>query len=216
MRIAQGGKNWLLIQAIATLFFFVAATLSSNQLQATLSLVCLILLLLTILLLIFFRDPDRIIADGIVAAADGVIQHIQHIDDPDVGCCTKIVTFMNLHNVHIQRSPTDGTVKKIIHKPGGYLPAFTKDSERNERVITLLQTPQGDTIKIVQIAGTLARRIVTYKKEGDSLKKGERFGLIRLGSRVDVYLPDTMNLDLTVEERQRIKAGEDSLAQSHA
>ncbi len=212
MRIAQGGKNWILIQAIATLFFLVLTLLSSNQLQATLLLVSLILLLLTLLLVIFFRDPDRTITDGIVAAADGVIQHIQHTDDSDVGSCTKIITFMNLHNVHIQRSPTDATITKMIHLAGGYLPAFTKDSERNERVITLLQTPQGDTIKIVQIAGTLARRIVSYKKEGDTVKKGERFGLIRLGSRVDVYLPDSMNLTLTVEERQTVKAGEDSLA----
>lgn len=216
MRIAQGGKNWILFQGIITLLFFVFTLIASNQLQAALSLFTLILFMLTLLLLIFFRDPDRQVADGVVAAADGVIQHIQHTDDSDVGSCTKIITFMNLHNVHTQRSPTDATVKKMIHKPGGYLPAFTKDSERNERVITLLQTPQGDTIKIVQIAGTLARRIVPYKKEGDPLKKGERFGLIRLGSRVDVYLPDTMNLTLTVKEKQKIKAGEDSLGKPHA
>jgi len=216
MRLAQGGKHWIVIQAIITFLFFVFTLITSNQLQATLSLLTLILFLLTLLLLIFFRDPERRVAEGIVAVADGVIQSIQHTDDPDIDSCTKIITFMNLHNVHIQRSPTDGKIIKIVHKAGGYLPAFTKDSERNERVITLIQTPKGDIIKIVQIAGTLARRIVPYKNEGDSIKKGERLGLIRLGSRVDVYLPNSMNITLSVEEKQTIKAGEDSLGQSHA
>jgi phosphatidylserine decarboxylase len=121
---------------------------------------------------------------------------------------------MNIHNVHVNRMPLDGTITKLTHQTGGHMPAFQKESERNERVILLLQTSIG-VVKVVQIAGAVARRIVPYVKQGDTLQKGARLGLIRLGSRVDVYLPTKKIKPLSIHVHDRRKAGEDTLAELH-
>jgi phosphatidylserine decarboxylase len=165
---------------------------------------------LLMVLLVFFRDPERDTANGIVAVADGVIRQITHEKDPELGACIHVSTFMNLHNVHVNRMLYDGTIVAVDHHPGGYLPAFTKESERNEHVVTTVKTSIG-TIKIVQIAGTFARRIVPYVHKGDIVKKGERIGLIRLGSRVDLYLP-SQNITICVKEKERVLAGESTIA----
>jgi phosphatidylserine decarboxylase len=119
---------------------------------------------------------------------------------------------MNIHNVHVNRMPLHGTITSLTHQKGGHLPAFQKESERNERVIILIHTGIG-VVKVVQIAGTLARRIVPYVKQGDALEKGARFGLIRLGSRVDVYLPTKKIKALSIHVHDLRKAGEDTLAE---
>jgi len=173
-----------------------------------------LLLLLTGFFLLFFRDPERNIGKGIVAPADGKIREISSIKDSEIGECTKISTFMNVYNVHVNRMPMDGTIKNIVHLSGTHLPAFKKESERNERVILLLKTEIG-TVKIIQIAGTLARRIVPYVKKGDAVKKGEKIGIIRLGSRVDIYLPTKKIQTITVNVKDRVKAGEDTIAKIH-
>ena len=160
----------------------------------------------------FFRDPDREIGNGFVASADGRIREISNLKDKDIGDCTKISTFMNLHNVHVNRIPLDGTVKDITHISGIHLPAFKKESEKNERVITIIKTDIG-IIKIIQIAGTLARRIFPYVKKGDKLKKGEKIGLIKFGSRVDVYLPSKKIKNINVKLGDKVKAGETTLAE---
>jgi len=168
-----------------------------------------------VLLVIFFRDPDRTTGSGAVAVADGVITDITTIDDPDVGSCIRMKTFLNIYNVHVNRSPVDGTVIRLEHRNGGHRPAFSKDSDRNERVTLLFDSPYG-RVKIVQIAGIVARRIVPYLKEGDQARKGDRIGLIRLGSRVDVFLPKAAVSTLAVKPHDRVKAGESTLAHIHA
>jgi phosphatidylserine decarboxylase len=119
---------------------------------------------------------------------------------------------MNVHNVHVNRMPVDGVVNDVVHVSGSYLPAFKKESERNERVILKLETVIG-MVKVILIAGTLARRIVPYVQKGDKLKKGDRISIIRFGSRVDVYLQSKKVKHLTVKMNDRVKAGESTIAE---
>lgn len=149
----------------------------------------------------FFRDPQRGPARGrVIAGADGVVQSIEAQPDGR----TRVATFMSPLNVHVNRAPVAGVVTSVVRRPGGYRPAFDKDSERNERVVWHFDTEIGD-VEVVQIAGALARRIVPYVEAGYTATQGERIGLIRLGSRVDVYLP--AGIDAGVEVGQRTFAG---------
>ena len=150
----------------------------------------------------FFRDPERSGAsgEGVLAAADGVVQSI----DVQADGRTRVATFMSPLNVHVNRAPMAGTVKSVARRPGGYVPAFNKESERNERVVWHFDTEVGD-LEVVQIAGTLARRIIPYVGVGHSAEQGERIGLIRFGSRVDVYLPP--GIEPGVEVGQHTLAG---------
>ena len=141
--------------------------------------------LLTVAFLWFFRDPDRSPRPGrLLASADGKVQAIDRMPDER----TRIATYLNLSDVHVIRAPIAGSVVSAEHTPGRHRPAFRKDSELNERVHWHLITELGD-IEIVQIAGTMARRIVTYIPVGANVGQGEKIGLIRFGSRVDVFLP---------------------------
>ena len=211
MNIAQGGLSWICFSLAITLVLWIITFLSSGLMRAIGVLGSVLFSLITIGLVVFFRDPERVIGTGIVAVADGFIQEVSQEKDTEVGDCIRISTFMNIHNVHVNRMPVDGTITHISHHAGAHLPAFTKESKRNERVTILVATKIG-TIKIIQIAGTLARRIVPYVKKGDKVKKGTRIGLIRLGSRVDIYLPARSIKTLTVATKQRVKAGGDTIA----
>ena len=211
MSIAKGGLSWIVTSFLLTLIFIVITVFSDGLTKIISLFIAVILLLISFILLLFFRDPQRIIGDDIVAVADGKIREILEEKDKDVGASTKISTFMNVHNVHVNRMPIDGRIKDIVHLNGAHLPAFRKESENNERVISIIDTEIG-TVKIVQIAGTLARRIVPYIKKGDMIKKGEKIGIIRLGSRVDLYLPSKKIKSITVNVKDKIKAGEDTIA----
>lgn len=146
----------------------------------------------------FFRDPQRVIpqeADAVICPADGRVVIVDTASPPpELGLgaerMQRICIFMNVFNVHVNRSPVDGTVERIAYRPGTFLNAsFDKASELNERCSLLLRLRDGRPVVCVQIAGLVARRIVCRVKEGSSLSGGQRFGLIRFGSRVDVYLP---------------------------
>ncbi|KXS46449.1 MAG: phosphatidylserine decarboxylase [Methanohalophilus sp. T328-1] len=159
--------------------------------------------LLTIFFVFFFRDPKRdstLCKSCILAPADGKISDIRG---------RKVCIFMNLNNVHVNRAPFCGKVLSVKHFKGRYLPAFTKDSSRNERTNILLQTSVGK-IEVTQIAGFLARRIVTYVEEGDEILQGEKIGMIRLGSRVDVTIPE--GFDICVSKGDRVYAGDTKIA----
>ncbi|MDG6221510.1 MAG: phosphatidylserine decarboxylase [Candidatus Thermoplasmatota archaeon] len=158
-----------------------------------------IIWLLAFMSLVFFRDPEREIGEGITSPADGKVSSIEK-----TGNGLRISIFMNVHNVHVNRSPSDGEIVSILHIPGKHLPAFDKDSSRNERVITRMSTTHGQ-MEITQIAGAFARRIVPYVKEGQKMKKGERIGLIRFGSRVDICLPP--NSKVEVKKGDKVLAG---------
>ncbi|MHA4818486.1 phosphatidylserine decarboxylase [Streptomyces aculeolatus] len=149
----------------------------------------------------FFRDPDREITDGrVISPADGVVQSIMPWPDGR----TRVAIFMSPLNVHVNRAPLAGTVTSVEHVPGGYVPAFNKESENNERVVWHLDTELGD-VEMVQIAGAVARRIVPYVTSGTKVEQGERVGLIRFGSRVDVYLPQ--GIEAGVDVGQATTAG---------
>jgi len=142
----------------------------------------------------FFRDPPRqgsTAANAVLSPADGRIVVIAEVDDPYAERrALKISVFMNVFNVHSNRSPVDGTVKKITYFPGKFFnAALDKASLENERNAMILETTQGHTVTAVQVAGLVAKRILCYAKVGQTLGRGERYGFIRFGSRVDVYLP---------------------------
>jgi phosphatidylserine decarboxylase len=212
MKIARGSISWILTTFILGCFFLILSVSLTANIRSTLLFVSSFLLLLTGFFLLFFRDPERNIGKGIVASADGKIREISSIEDEDIGECMNISTFMNVYNVHVNRMPLDGTIKNIVHLPGAHLPAFKKESERNERVIVTIDTEIG-IVKVIQIAGTLARRIVPYVKKGDKLKKGEKIGIIRLGSRVDIYIPSKKIKTVHVKIGDMIKAGVDTIAE---
>jgi len=213
MKVAQGSAPWILSAFIAGLIFMILTLISNWPTPRIIFLfLSIVIFLKTGVLFLFFRDPERNIGKGIVACADGRIREISNIKDDEIGDCTKISTFMNLYNVHVNRIPLDGTIKNVVHISGIHFPAFKKESEKNERVIITIDTNIG-TIKVIQIAGTLARRIVPYIKKGDKLKKGERIGMIRFGSRVDVYLPTKMIKIIHVKLGDMVKAEETTLAE---
>lgn len=147
----------------------------------------------------FFRNPERItpVREGLVISpADGVVQLIQPAAPPpelEMGDTplTRVSVFMNVFNVHVNRAPIDGTIVKLAYRPGKFLNAsLDKASEHNERQSVRMALADGRDIAFVQIAGLVARRILIWVSEGQKLAAGERFGLIRFGSRVDVYLPE--------------------------
>jgi phosphatidylserine decarboxylase len=214
MRIADGGFSWILASFALTLVFIGVSFFSAGFLLIFLAVVSMFFLLISCLLIVFFRDPERSIGRGVVAVADGKIREITTMHDTEVGECIQISTFMNIHNVHVNRMPLDGTIEEITHYRGTHLPTFKKESEKNERIVLLIHTDIG-RIKIVQIAGTIARRIVPYVSKGNTVKKGGKIGLIRLGSRVDLYLPIKRIKPLAIQVTNKIKAGEDTIAEIH-
>ena len=147
--------------------------------------------LLTIFVVQFFRDPARPIpvqANAVLCPADGRIVAVETAHDPYAGReALKISVFMNVFNVHSQRSPVDGAISKVEYFPGSYLnAAVDKASTENERNAIVIQTAAGHTVTSVQIAGLIARRILCYVHVGEPLNRGQRYGFIHFGSRVDV------------------------------
>lgn len=174
---------------------------------------------LTVWCYYFFRDPERITPqrDGlIVSPADGVISLIEKAVPPkELGmpdaALTRISVFMSVFNCHVNRAPIGGDVAAIAYRPGKFLSAsLDKASEDNERNSLRIGLSDGRDLAVVQIAGLVARRIVCFVKPGDALSTGERFGLIRFGSRLDVYLPD--GVAPLVSVGQTMIAGETVLA----
>ncbi len=163
------------------------------------------LLLFGIIMLIFFRDPERKIGDGIVAAADGVIREITDDDQ-----FLNISTFMNVHNVHVNRAPISGKVTAIERVKGSFSPAFMGNAGENSRVMIDLDTDIGP-VRIIQIAGIFAYRIMPYISVGQQVEKGDKIGIIRFGSRVDVIFP-SRTVNHTVEIGRKMKAGMTTLA----
>lgn len=150
--------------------------------------------LLALFILQFFRDPPRAIPDdprAVLSPADGRIVFVGRSQDPYVKRpALKLSVFMNVFNVHSNRAPVDGVAKERWYFPGGFLnAALDKASLDNERNALWLRTPGGQDVTVVQVAGLIARRILCYVDAGSELSRGQRFGFIRFGSRVDVYLP---------------------------
>lgn len=194
--IAREGWPFLAIALIAA----VATTYAGGWLLAS------PVWLIALFVLQFFRDPAREIAGGpnsVIAPADGRIVAVETVDDPYLGRqALKVSVFMNVFNVHSNRSPVDGVVAGRWYAPGSFLnAALDKASVENERCALHLRTPDGLDVTCVQIAGLVARRILNYAREGDSLARGERFGFIRFGSRVDLYLPLQTSVKVAIGEK---------------
>jgi phosphatidylserine decarboxylase len=153
-----------------------------------------VLLLLALWVAYFFRDPERVGERGpslVIAPADGKLIMITEVDEPSFiqGSALRLSIFMNVFNVHVNRYPVDGTVKYIHYNKGKFLNAATdKSSLENEQMSVGIDTGRRRVL-VRQIAGLIARRIVTYSKDGQKVKQGDRMGIIRFGSRVDVFLP---------------------------
>lgn len=150
--------------------------------------------LITLFILQFFRDPARVIpqkTNAVLSPADGRIVVVERTQDPYVGReALKISVFMNVFNVHSNRAPVDGKIEKVQYFPGKFVNAdLDKASVENERNALTITTTSGHVVTCVQVAGLIARRILCYVKAGDALARGQRYGFIRFGSRVDVYLP---------------------------
>ena len=175
------------------------------------TILCLLGLVFTIFICCFFRDPERLIPKkqgAVVSPADGKIIAAGIVDSNAFveGACLKISIFMSVFNVHINRIPYDGTIRSVNYSPGKFFSANRdKASNHNEHNAVLLETEDGQNVCFIQIAGLIARRIICNVQEGDEVVRGQRFGMICFGSRLDVYLPNHTKLDVTVGNT--VKAG---------
>jgi phosphatidylserine decarboxylase len=196
---------------VAILFGLSVVSLAASGLHT----LTLLLIIFTSLVMWFFRDPDRVtprIEKAVIAPADGKIVSITkttlppELDDKSAELYHKISIFLNVTDVHVQRMPVKGKVSKIEYVPGAFVNAsFDKASTDNERNIILLES-FGINIAVVQIAGFVARRIVSNAKIGDEFEVGQRYGIIKFGSRVDLYLP--LSYKLNILEGQMMVGGE--------
>ncbi len=187
--IHKEGYKFILIFAVATAIL----ALLSNSLG-------LIGLVLTLWCIFFFRDPERVIPveeNVVISPADGIVTRIEYgvtaPDDLGYGAkkFNKISVFLNVFNVHVNRVPVGGKVTKVSYKPGKFLSANVDEaSSENERNSAVVQTASGVDVVFVQVAGLVARRIVSDIQEGQEVKAGDRYGIIRFGSRADIYLPE--------------------------
>ncbi len=167
----------------------------------------LLLLALTLFTIYFFRNPERVIPEGddlVVAPADGKVIFVGEIQEDRYfkERVTKVSIFMNVFNVHVNRVPCNGKVVDMYYQKGEFLNAsLDKAANCNEQAGILLEADNGKQLLFVQIAGLVARRIVTYPLIGDLLKRGMRYGLIRFGSRVDIYFPKGSDVQVTLGEQ---------------
>jgi len=206
-KIHHEGYKFIIIAILITIIlYFVSGFLG------------LICLLLTVWVYYFFRDPERISIDDenyLVSPADGLVLDVSEVNGPkELGLenktLKKISIFMNVFDCHVNRIPCSGKISEIIYKPGKFLNAsLDKSSEDNERNYYKITTKSGEEVVVVQIAGLIARRIVCESEENQELQQGDRIGMIRFGSRVDVYFE---NYNPLVKINQKTIAGETLLA----
>ncbi len=193
MNFAREGLIFIAITALLTAGAFALAV---SRRSWGLWLAAVVLLLLALWVAYFFRDPERTGERGtslVVSPADGKLIMITEVDEPGFvrGRAIRMSIFMNVFNVHVNRYPVDGTVSYVHYNEGKFLNAAAeKSSLENEQMSVGIETGK-HRILVRQIAGLIARRIVTYSKPGDAAKQGERMGIIRFGSRVDVFIPTT-------------------------
>ena len=206
-KIHKEGYKFLAISIIITFLFLLVSKFLG----------C-IMIIITVWVYYFFRDPERYSIDDdkfLVGPADGLISNISEISGPvELGLenktFTKVSIFMNVFNCHVNRVPVSSTVEEIFYKPGKFLNAsLDKASEENERNYYKIKTKKGEEIVIVQIAGLIARRIVCEVSKNQDLNQGERIGMIRFGSRVDLYFN---NRKLLAKVGQNVVAGESLIA----
>jgi phosphatidylserine decarboxylase len=169
-----------------------------------------------LLVLLFFRDPRRGFdgdAGVVLAAADGLITRVDVIEDPEIGPGRhhRVVTFLSVFDVHVQKAPAAGQVTASRYAAGRKVAAFRENAgEVNEKHLTVIRRPNGDLVGVRQIAGLLARRVVCYLKQGDQVHRGQPMGLIKFGSRVDLLVPESYSV--LVKKGDRVKNGATPMA----
>lgn len=194
MSIAKEGYKYVIFLAAVSAIWFAAGF----------PVLGIIFLGLSAFVLFFFRDPERTFRGGagkVVSPADGKVISIRREGEKDV-----ISIFLSVFNVHINRAPVGGTITDIHYRPGKFLAAFDERASRENEQNSITIEQDGRTVRFVQIAGWIARRIVCWKQEGEKLQVGEKVGLIQFGSRVDVFFPS--GCKVTVQIGQKVKAGE--------
>ena len=206
-KIHAEGYKFLVIAGIITIIFYIFSDFLG-----------LVGFVLTIWVYYFFRDPERVIINDdnfLVSPADGEVIKVEEVDGPkelnlENKRFKKISIFMNVFDCHVNRSPCSGKVSEILYKPGKFFNAsLDKASEENERNYYKITNSKGEDIIVVQIAGLIARRIVTETSESSDLTQGERIGMIRFGSRADLYFENYRPL---VKVNQKTRAGETLIA----
>ena len=193
---ARGSAHMIILPALASIMLIILEFW----------LIASFFVFLFFLMLIFFRDPERKIGKDIVSAADGVVDYVKKNND-----WLLISVFMNVHNVHVNRAPINCKALKVSRKAGGRWPAFLKRSEKNSRATIIFQTEIGK-IRVIQISGVFAWRVCPYVRKGNIAKKGQRIGIIRFGSRVNVWLPAD-KVKCMVVPGQKVLAGETTIAE---
>lgn len=207
MSFAREGMPFILGAAVIAVASY---ALALNRRSWPLWVLAFVLTLLAIWVAYFFRDPERPGPRGdalVIAPADGRIVHITEVDEPAYlrARALRVSIFMNVFNVHVNRYPVSGPVEYLHYNPGKFLNAASEKSSLENEQMSVGIAPGAGRVMMRQIAGLVARRIVTYSKVGDSARQGERMGLIRFGSRVDVFLP--VNAAVEARVGQTTKAG---------
>jgi phosphatidylserine decarboxylase len=213
VNFAREGFPFMAISALLAAVVFVLAL---GRRSFTMWLVALVLLVLALWVAYFFRDPERTGDRGeglVVAPADGKVVMMTEVDEPTFihGRAMRISIFMNVFSVHVNRYPVSGVVRHVHYAPGKFLNAVTEESSLSNEMRSVGIESGPHRVLVRQIAGLIARRIVTYSREGDRATQGERFGIIRFGSRVDVFIPTDSRL--RVQLGQQTTAGTTVLAE---
>ena len=206
MSFAREGLSFIVIATLVAAAGFGVAIMRRSW---PLWLVAFALTLIALWVAYFFRDPERIGERGerlVIAPADGKVVMITEVDEPTFvhGRATRISIFMNVFNVHVNRYPVSGTVRYVHRSPGKFLNAAAAESSLENEQTSVGLEASGQRILVRQIAGLIARRIHTYSREGERVEQGERMGIIRFGSRVDVFVPPASDV--------RVKVGETTVA----
>jgi phosphatidylserine decarboxylase len=218
MRLAREGWPFVIAALSCAAILWVLAyqvPWSGRVLRGTFLGLAAVFTITTLFVAWFFRDPDRTVPSDpaiVVSPADGKVLSVDVRDEPSYmgGPATRITIFLNVFNVHVQRAPVSGTVEHYEYRPGEYLVAWEeKASERNEQASIGIRTPQGPVLSR-QIAGLVARRIVTYPREGAVLERGERYGIVRFGSRVDLFIPT--DWEVLVEPGDQVRGASSPVA----
>ena len=202
MSFAREGLVFIGIAAVITAGTYAAAL---GRRSWPLWILAFLFTLVTLWVAYFFRDPERVGERGpdlLIAPADGRVVMVTEVDEPAFihGRAMRISIFMNVFNVHVNRYPVAGTVRFVHYNPGRFLNAATEKSSLENEQMSVGLEHNGSRILVRQIAGLIARRIVTYSREGEQVEQGERMGIIRFGSRVDVFMPPNAEVLVKVGE----------------